>query len=195
MPKPDNKRPSTRTSRAAPYPVPPPSSLAMPGPTTSDAMGHRHTDSNASKRHTSAVWTNRDDEQLKRARQQGLNWTAIADTYFPNKTPNACRKRHERLIEKINANGIWNAIKFEEVAKAYLEVREDMWRMVAERVNEKWTVVESKVRSFRSLTRECGERLTFGCSAWKGASKTSPTWAEPLLAKIDHRRPAKSSTT
>ncbi|KAL8654737.1 MAG: hypothetical protein Q9210_001320 [Variospora velana] len=116
----------------------------MPGTTSSDAMGHRHTESISNKRNTSGVWTNHDDEQLKRARQQGHNWTNIADTYFPTKTPNACRKRHERLMEKINANGIWNSLKFEEVAKAYLEVREDMWRMVADRVNEKWTVVESK---------------------------------------------------
>ncbi|KAI4122949.1 MAG: hypothetical protein LQ338_005527 [Usnochroma carphineum] len=116
----------------------------MPASTTSEPMGHRHTESNASKRHALGPWSHHDDEQLKRARAQGLNWTAIAETYFPTKTPNACRKRHERLIEKINANGIWNALKFEEVAKAYLDVREEMWKMVAERVNEKWTVVESK---------------------------------------------------
>ncbi|KAL8763549.1 MAG: hypothetical protein Q9184_000675 [Pyrenodesmia sp. 2 TL-2023] len=116
----------------------------MPGPITSTAAGHRHTESVTSKRHSSGVWTTHDDEQLKRARQQGLNWTAIAESHFPNKTPNACRKRHERLIEKINANGSWDTRKFEEVAKAYLDVREEMWKMVADRVNEKWTVVESK---------------------------------------------------
>lgn len=48
-------------------------------------------------------------------------------------------------MEKINANGSWDTRKFEDVAKAYLDVREEMWKMVAERVNEKWTVVESKV--------------------------------------------------
>ncbi|KAI4203232.1 MAG: hypothetical protein LQ346_001828 [Caloplaca aetnensis] len=116
----------------------------MPGPIISNAAGQNHSASNPGKRHSTGVWTNHGDEQLKRARQQGLNWTAIAETHFPDKTPNACRKRHERLMEKINANGSWNTVKFEEVAKAYLEVREEMWKMVAERVNEKWSVVESK---------------------------------------------------
>ncbi|KAI4091122.1 MAG: hypothetical protein LQ348_004005 [Seirophora lacunosa] len=117
----------------------------MPSATTSDPTGHRHAASATNKRNISGVWTNHDDEQLKRARQQGHNWTTIAETYFPSKTPNACRKRHERLMEKINANGIWNPVKFEEVAKAYVELREEMWRKIADRVNEKWTVVESKV--------------------------------------------------
>lgn len=111
-------------------------------------MGHHHTESSLNKRNTSGVWTSHDDEQLKRARREGHNWTYVANTYFPTKTANACRKRHERLMEKINANGTWNSLKFEEVAKVYLEVREDMWRMVADRVNEKWTVVESKVLLF-----------------------------------------------
>ncbi|KAL8989767.1 MAG: hypothetical protein Q9177_001420 [Variospora cf. flavescens] len=93
----------------------------MPATTSSDTTGHRHTESISNKRNTSGVWTSHDDEQLKRARRQGLNWTNIADTYFPTKTANACRKRHERLMEKINANGTWNSLKFEEVAKVYLE--------------------------------------------------------------------------
>ncbi|KAL9604768.1 MAG: hypothetical protein Q9219_000216 [cf. Caloplaca sp. 3 TL-2023] len=126
-------------------------------------MGHRHTESNASKRHATGIWTNHDDDQLKRARQQGLNWTAIAETYFPTKTPNACRKRHERLMEKIHANGSWNASKFEEVAKAYLEVREEMWKMVADRVNEKWSVVENKcmergIKNLQSMGRAASRR-------------------------------------
>ncbi|KAI4173031.1 MAG: hypothetical protein LQ343_003141 [Gyalolechia ehrenbergii] len=147
----------------------------MPHSNLSNPTEHRYTESNASKRHSTATWTNHDDEQLKRARQQGLNWTAVSEQYFPNKTPNACRKRHERLLEKIHANGSWNALKFEEVAKAYLEVREEMWKMVADRVNERWNVVENKV-------------------AWKGASRISKAWAEPLPARIDHPRAANSHT-
>ncbi|KAL8840348.1 MAG: hypothetical protein Q9170_001363 [Blastenia crenularia] len=117
----------------------------MPHSNTSNPMNHHHIESNANKRHATGTWSNHDDDQLKRARQQGHNWLTISENYFPTKTPNACRKRHERLLEKIHANGSWNAVKFEEVAKAYLEVREEMWKMVADRVNEKWSVVESKV--------------------------------------------------
>ncbi|KAL8737890.1 MAG: hypothetical protein Q9181_001262 [Wetmoreana brouardii] len=107
-------------------------------------MGHRHTESNANDRHGAVPWTPQSDEQLMLARQQGMNWQPIADQYFPHKTANACRKRHERLMEKRNAEGTWTGLKFEEVAKAYCEVREEMWKMVAERVNEKWSVVETK---------------------------------------------------
>lgn len=164
MPRPDNKRPATSSKARRPQPYPVPSTAqAMPHSNTSNPMGHRYTESNASKRHATGVWTNHDDEQLKRARQQGLNWTAVSEQYFPNKTPNACRKRHERLLEKIHANGSWNALKFEEVAKAYLEVREEMWKMVAERVNERWNVVENKcmergIKNLQSLGRAASRK-------------------------------------
>ncbi|KAL8848996.1 MAG: hypothetical protein Q9221_006027 [Calogaya cf. arnoldii] len=75
---------------------------------------------------------------------QGLNWQTIAETYFPQKTANARRKRYEQLMEKRNNIGDWNDVKFVEVARAYREVRKDMWRILADRVNEKWSVVESK---------------------------------------------------
>ena len=80
-----------------------------------------------------------------RARQQGMNWQPIASTYFPAKTANACRKRHERLMEKRNSAENWDNGKMEHLAKAYADVREEMWKVLAERVGEKWQVVEAKV--------------------------------------------------
>lgn len=80
-----------------------------------------------------------------RARAQGLNWAPIATQYFPTKTPNACRKRHERLMEKRSQQENWDGVKVEALARAYLDVREHMWKMVADKVGEKWQVVESKV--------------------------------------------------
>ena len=47
-------------------------------------------------------WSPEHDELLMQARRQGLHWQRIASMYFPNKTANACRKRHERLMEKRN---------------------------------------------------------------------------------------------
>ena len=35
----------------------------------------------------------------------------------------------------------------EELGKAYLEVREEMWQLLAGRINEKWQIVEQKVWS------------------------------------------------
>ena len=80
-----------------------------------------------------------------RARQQGLNWQPIATQYFPEKTANACRKRHERLMEKRNSADNWDGIKMDAMAKAYVELREQMWQLLAERVGEKWQTVENKV--------------------------------------------------
>ena len=85
------------------------------------------------------------------ARHQGLNWQPIASTYFPDKSANACRKRHERLMEKRNSADDWDGAKMEALAKAYNEVREQMWRLLADRFGgEKWTIVESKVIAYRS---------------------------------------------
>ena len=86
-----------------------------------------------------------------KARQQGLNWQPIASKHFPDKTANACRKRHERLMEKRNVTDAWDGAKMEALAKAYHEIRADMWRMLGDRLGEKWSTVEAKV-SLLSLT-------------------------------------------
>jgi len=92
-------------------------------------------------------WTPQDDETLIRARASGLNWNAIATKYFKSKTPNACRKRHEKLIEKRNAEE-WDGVKLEMLAGAYMEQREKMWRILGDSIGEKqWQLVEEKVSS------------------------------------------------
>ena len=48
---------------------------------------------------TSFPWSEEDDSRLEQYHAIGVNWGPIA-SQFPNKTPNACRKRHERLMEK-----------------------------------------------------------------------------------------------
>ena len=148
MTKADSKRSSaTRTHRAQPYTIPSSRPAAMHARSvTPDTGVHTYNQPTTNEPHSSTPWTPASDDQLMRARQQGLNWQTIAETYFRNKTANACRKRHERLMEKRNNIGDWNGVKFEEVARAYREVREDMWRILADKVNEKWSVVESKVR-------------------------------------------------
>ena len=91
----------------------------------------------------STAWTAEDDTRLMQLRAKGMNWAPIA-AHFAGKTPNACRKRHERLMERRNAES-WDGPRVEDLARAYLESREDMWRLVAARVNEKWQTVEAKV--------------------------------------------------
>ncbi|KAK8226585.1 hypothetical protein HDK77DRAFT_73454 [Phyllosticta capitalensis] len=92
---------------------------------------------------STAQWLKEDDDRLMQARASGLNWQPIAARYFPNKTPNACRKRHERLMERRNAEE-FDGVKLELLAQEYMNVRKEMWSLLAERVGEKWAVVETK---------------------------------------------------
>ncbi|KXH64474.1 myb family transcription factor [Colletotrichum salicis] len=97
-------------------------------------------------RASSGAWTPQDDQQLLAARAQGLNWSQIQTTYFPNKTPNACRKRHERLMERRGADD-WDNRKLERLAKEYMSMRKEIWSGLAARTGEKWNVVEAKCMS------------------------------------------------
>ena len=110
--------------------------------TSSEATGLGANYSQDSSRPT-AAWSTRDDERLMQYRAQNMNWGPISKQ-FPSKTANACRKRHERLMEKKNAES-WDGIKVEDLARAYLECREDMWKLVANKIGEKWQLVETKV--------------------------------------------------
>ena len=105
-------------ARSMPYPV------ATSSTFSHAAMASHHTSPRASDRHASQSWPPENDELLMRARQQGLNWQPIASQYFPDKTANACRKRHEKLMEKRNSAAKWDDAKNETLAKAYADVRE-----------------------------------------------------------------------
>lgn len=50
----------------------------------------------------------------------------------------------------------WNGVKLETLAKEYMNVRKEMWTILAERLGgEKWTMVEAKVRSRNRLLGSC----------------------------------------
>ncbi|KAF2751702.1 hypothetical protein M011DRAFT_393302 [Sporormia fimetaria CBS 119925] len=139
---------------------------------------HRHSISAASAAggSRSSSWTQRDDETLIAARAQGLNWNQIAPRHFPNKTPNACRKRHERLMERQNAEQ-WDSVKLDVLAQAYMEVRREMWSLLAARVGEKWTLVESKCmeKGLKNLNQ-----------AYRSAQKKQGTYEEGGDSGIGH---------
>jgi len=97
-----------------------------------------------SPRPSTGAWSAEDDEILMNARAQQLSWAPLAQRYFPDKTGNACRKRHERLMEK-NREEKWEGGKIEMLAREYLGIRQEMWQMLANRVGEKWQTVEAKV--------------------------------------------------
>ncbi|KAK5171707.1 uncharacterized protein LTR77_003343 [Saxophila tyrrhenica] len=124
MPKDSNMK--SRVSGYAP--------MAAPYPTT--ATGSAATRS-------AAIWSAADDEILLQARASGLNWGPISTKHFPGKTPNACRKRHERLVEKRHGED-WDVQKLELLAQEYAAVRKEMWEILGARLGEKWGLVEAK---------------------------------------------------
>ncbi|KAJ6437359.1 MYB-like protein [Purpureocillium lavendulum] len=97
-------------------------------------------------RPSSGAWSPADDNQLVAARMQGLNWGQIKDAYFQSKTANACRKRHERLMERKGADD-WDGRKLQRLAKEYMGMRREIWSGLAARTGEKWNVVEQKCMS------------------------------------------------
>lgn len=160
--------------------------LSMPKVETTSSS-HRNSISTASAAGggtRSSSWSTKDDETLIQARAQGLNWNQIAPKHFPSKSPNACRKRHERLMERQNAEQWDGGVKLEDLARAYMEVRREMWSILASRVGEKWTLVEQKVRLWpRSSLPSPGDEVedlagrgaqaNVLCSAWRRGSRTS----------------------
>lgn len=112
-------------------------------------------------------WSAKSDETLIQARAQGFNWNQIAPKHFPDKTANACRKRHERLMERQNAEQ-WDGVKLDILARAYMDCRREMWSILAALVGEKWTLVEQKVYCTPFLS----ESRSNSSSAWRKASRT-----------------------
>ena len=95
----------------------------------------------------SAPWTAEEDNTLMDAKSQGLGWNDIHQRYFPMKSGNACRKRHERLMQKLRTTD-WDEDRIKRVMTEYntVGVRERFWTVIATRVGEqRWEDVERVV--------------------------------------------------
>ncbi|KAL7821771.1 hypothetical protein V8C26DRAFT_426543 [Trichoderma gracile] len=154
---PQQQQPYGPYSTSAPSPT-----LPMP-PSMAAQLSQQH-------RPSSGAWNPQDDQQLLQARMQGLNWNQIRDQYFQSKTPNACRKRHERLMERRGADD-WDARKMQTLAKEYMSMRKEIWSGLAARTGEKWSVVEAKcmsngLKNLQSAARAASrrDRLETGAS-------------------------------
>ncbi|ATY64887.1 hypothetical protein A9K55_005230 [Cordyceps militaris] len=127
-------------------------------------LGARH-------RPSSGAWTVHDDERLIMARSDGLNWSQIQEQFFPGKSSNACRKRHERLIDsKGRGGGGDEAARMERIATEYVQMRERLWRPLADQTGEKWAFVE----------RTC---LSYGLKNLQGAARAA---SRRQRAAFDH---------
>ncbi|RMZ89948.1 hypothetical protein DV736_g2833, partial [Chaetothyriales sp. CBS 134916] len=91
----------------------------------------------------SAPWTNGEDMMLLDAKSKGLGWNDIHEKYFPSKSGNACRKRHERLMVKLRTTD-WDEARVRRVWDEYVRegVRREFWEAIAQRCGERWEDVE-----------------------------------------------------
>ncbi|KAG5966523.1 hypothetical protein E4U56_001276 [Claviceps arundinis] len=114
------------------------------------------------RRKSSGAWKLQDDNQLIKARMEGLNWNQIKDAYFPSKSANACRKRHERVVQR-KGTGDWDTRKLQLLAKEYMRMRKQIWSGLAARTGERWNVVEAKcaangLKNLQSAARAASRR-------------------------------------
>jgi hypothetical protein len=106
----------------------------------------RHAFPKQSQPRSSAAWTKTDDEKLIDCRRQGEKWETIAKEHFAPKSANACRKRHERLLEMEACVDAADKIKHEDLGVAYKKHREVFWQAIASDLgNDKWEACEAMV--------------------------------------------------
>ena len=153
MPRPSGSPPNNQgssTPRPFPRPLPPqpdttapPPSQALPSEPTSQP--DPDDDFPTGTAYNYGTWTASDDRTLLAARARGLHWGELQGAHFPTKTANACRKRYERLMERRGAHDTSDTRRFERIASEYMAMRRQIWGGLAQRVGERWDVVEQDV--------------------------------------------------
>jgi hypothetical protein len=86
-------------------------------------------------------------------------------------------------MEKQNAEQ-WDGVKLDVLAQAYMEVRRDMWSLLASRVGEKWQLLEAKVCF--SIHTPCYSFLTVLKCMEKGLKNLSQA-SRSALKKQDYQ--------
>lgn len=97
---------------------------------------------------STSPWSSGSDETLLALRAKGLNWSEIQREFFPGKSPNACRKRYERIMHKRQGAREWNEDRLARLSQGYREMRARIWIPLAQYMGEgeNWENVERKVR-------------------------------------------------
>ncbi|KAK4160709.1 hypothetical protein QBC43DRAFT_337990 [Cladorrhinum sp. PSN259] len=128
----------------------PPSSGPQNGPSSFETevgqhKAHDQTDEENAQQHSSS-WSANDDKTLMMARSRGQGWADIRKKHFPKRTPNACRKRWERLMEN-RATVEKDGHRTQRISEEYLAMRKAIWTPLAERMGESWQWVEAQCLS------------------------------------------------
>ena len=138
-----SRGPQPHTSRSGPY------AIQKPTMNTQTPPQSRYPVQPTPHERPSAAWSPEDDTLLWDAREnRKLGWPQTAEL-FDGKSPNACRKRYERLkLQK--APDEWEGAKFDALADVYVRCREEMWRSIAEQLGDRearWQTLEQQVYS------------------------------------------------
>ncbi|KAK4196024.1 hypothetical protein QBC40DRAFT_13811 [Triangularia verruculosa] len=133
------------------------------------------------------TWSAADDRTLVLARSRGKHWVELQRSYFPTKTANACRKRYERLMERRGALE-QDSQRLERISHEYMALRKQMWTPLADRVGEKWEVVEAACMSAGIRTIQSNARSH--TNRWRRDSRASQKGREvPLPFPLDPHHP------
>jgi len=144
------------------------------------------------------TWTAEDDGNLLRGRAMGHHWAELQRTYFPTKTANACRKRYERLVER---RGVYDydARRFERIATEYMAMRRHMWTPLADRLGERWDIVEGQcmaagLRTIQSSSRSHTNRWRREAKISQKAARQAQEAAASAAAGVKHDTRAPQSS-
>lgn len=141
--------PADNVGPGPPHPLPPQAPLLAPAPPP-DPLDNPDDAPPPASAYNYGTWTAADDRTLLAARARGQHWGELQGAHFPTKTANACRKRHERLMERRGghdggAGTAGDARRFEKIASEYMAMRREIWGGLAGRVQERWEFVEREV--------------------------------------------------
>jgi hypothetical protein len=117
-------------------------------------------------------WTTEEDEILCDYRSRGFGWAQIQEKYFPGKSANACRKRHERLMTQRRST-CWDESRLKSLAVGYRQMREQIWGPLADMLGEKWEHVEKVVRKDVDIFSLTAKLLLVYATRPEGFAKSS----------------------
>ncbi|KIX98930.1 uncharacterized protein Z520_05391 [Fonsecaea multimorphosa CBS 102226] len=122
----------------------------------------------------SGPWNAEEDNILLDAKGRGLSWEEIHRRYFPNKSANACRKRHERVLAKMRDTD-WDEARIQRVTDAYNRHRHSIWQPLCKELGESMSDVEKVMfqqglRNLRNPSRSSHARNRSRASSGQGVS-------------------------
>lgn len=88
----------------------------------------------------SSSWPDHDDKLLMEMRAKSHPWNEIAEAFGRTeegaliKSPNACRKRYERLSQYESFQKVLERYSEEEIATVYMDIKVAMWKMLADKL-------------------------------------------------------------